>query len=334
MMIESIYRENGAKAPSPVPTYNFDGHVLERLCRQTLASAGDQVLLEFLQKAYPDYPIHLARIGHEWYRLGGVVKPDGSRIAHDLNEWAERTLIECGHHFDTLLDYCRENHFLATQHKGVTLYLVAQTGSKAEDFVQIEVDRTQEFAERYVVASTHPPSDIEELIDPFKPKSVEPFAVGTARYTYRRKTEVAPFMVELAKHRADRHPVQRFMDDWNASSAARHAVFCHDWSLRLSRHLGRHGEHIMAVEIVNNRNQELPRFEETVGKKGRGLATLLNRFDTQVGYPFAWFFYLLKGWVPLWVAEAVQRDLSQDYGYLPERDIAVLKNWFDSPYSL
>ena len=61
-------------------------------------------------------------------RLGGVVKPDGSRIANDLNEWAERTFIECGQNFHTLLDYCEEEGFLGTRHKGATLYLVARTG--------------------------------------------------------------------------------------------------------------------------------------------------------------------------------------------------------------
>lgn len=322
------------EATSPVQVSRFDGHLLERLCKETLAGAGDQALVERIQKAYPEYPLGLARQGHEWYRLGGVIKPDGSRIAQDLNEWAERTFLECGQNFNTLLDYCEENTLLATQHQGVTLYLVAQTGPRAEDFVQIEVDRTQEIAERYLIDVDHPPDDLEELIDPLKPLAVQPFAVGAARYAYRRKTEVAVFMDELALHRADRHPAQRFMDDWNDSSAGQKAVFCQDWSLRLSQHKGRHGERIMNVAVVNNRNRDVPQLEGAAGKKGKALAALLNRFDSQAGYPFAWFFYMLKGLVPAYIGEAVHRDLSRDYAYLPDRDAAVLKRWMAAPYLL
>ncbi|MDD5036745.1 MAG: hypothetical protein PHE55_18600 [Methylococcaceae bacterium] len=312
----------------------FDGLLLNKLCKETLANTGDGALLDRLQKAYPEYPLHIARLGHEWYRLGGIIQADGTRIAADLNEWAERTFIECGQNFHTLLDYCEEGNFLATQHTGVSLYLVAQTGPRAEDFVQIEVDRTQELANRYLIDANQPPDDLEELIDPISPIAVEPFAVGATRYTYRRKTEVALFMQELASHRADRHPAQRFMDDWNASNAGRRKVFCEDWSLRLYQHKGRHGEHIMNVEIVHNRVKELPRLEGPEGKKGKALAALIGRFDSQAGYPFAWYFYMLKGLVSPHVGEAVQRDLSKDYAYLPERDAAVLGEWAASPYCL
>ena len=181
----------------PLQSNRFNGHALGRICKETLANSDDDALVERIQKAYPDYPLQLARTGHEWYRLGGVIKPDGSRIANDLNEWAERTFIECGQNFNTLLDYCEEESFLGTRHKGVTLYLVARTGSRAEDFVQIEVDKTQEVADRYLIDADRPPDDLEELIDPLNPLKVDPFAVGASRYTYRRKTEVALFMNEL-----------------------------------------------------------------------------------------------------------------------------------------
>ena len=68
--------------------------------------------------------------------------------------------------------------------------------------------------------------------------------------------------------------------------------------------------------------------------RGKALAVLLNRFDAQAGYPFAWYFHMLKGLVSPHVGEAVQRDLAQDYAYLPDRDAAVLKQWAASPYVL
>lgn len=329
--------ENVRRVPeedTDIASSRFDGQLLNKLCKETLAGADDGVLLERVQKTYPQYPLHIARLGHEWYRLGGIVKSDGSRVAADLNEWAERTLIECGQNFHTLIDYCTEENFLATQHSGVSLYLVAQTGPKAEDFVQIEVDRTQELAKRYLIDGDNPPDDLEELIDPIEPVKVKPFAVGAPRYTYRRKTEVAMFMRELGRHRADRHPAQRFMDEWNASSAGKNKIFCENWSLRLFQHMGRHGEQIMNVEIVNNRAKEIPRLDSPEGKKGKALATLISRFDHQAGYPFAWYFYMLKGLVSPHLGEAVHRDLLKDYAYLPDRDTAILKEWASTPYYL
>jgi hypothetical protein len=312
----------------------FDGLLISKLCKETLAASGDATLVERIQKAYPDYPLHLARRGHEWYRLGGVVKPDSSRIATDLNEWAERTFIECGQNFNTLLDYCEEGQLLATRHKGVSLYLVAETGPQAEDFVQIEVDKTQEVADRYLIDAEQPPDDLQELIDPLTPVKVEPFAVGAFRYAYRRKTEIAVFMRELAKHRADRHPAQRFMDDWNASSAGRAMVFCRDWSVRLNQHKGKHGERLMNVEIVSNRRSDLPRLESPDAKKGKALQSLITRFDNQAGYPFAWYFFMVKGLVSPYVGVSVNRDMDGDFGYLPDKDVKVLKRWIADPYLL
>lgn len=318
----------------PTLSIRFNGHTLGRICKETIASADENALVERIQQAYPNYPLHLARVGHEWYRLGGVVKPDGSRIANDLNEWAERTFIECGQNFHTLLDYCEEEGFLGTRHKGATLYLVARTGLKAEDFVQIEVDRTQEVADRYLIDPDQPPDDLEELIDPLEPLKLEPMTIGPSRYTYRRKTEVALFMNELSRHRADRHPAQRFMDDWNASSASQQAIFCKYWSVRLNQHKGKHGEQIMNVDVVRNQKRDVPRLESPEAKKGKALAALINRFDSQAGYPFAWFFYMVKGQVSPHVGESVHRDLMKDYDYLPERDTTVLRRWIAKPYLL
>jgi len=312
----------------------MDGHRLARLCRDASTSPHDQNLIQRLQAAYPELPIKLARRGHAWYRLGGVIRPDGQRIAAELNEWAERTYIGCGQNFNTLMELCETQRYLATRHKGMTLYLVAQTGPAAEDFVQIEVDRTQEYAYRALVDEEHPPEDVEELVDPVAPMPFESFSVGEARYAYRRKTDVRVFMEEFDRHRADTHPVRRFMHDWNRSSADLKQVFCDYWSLRLSQHLGRHGERLMNVEIVLNRQKDLPVLEDTLGKKGKALASRLSRFDSQAGFPMAWYFYMVKGLVTSLVGLDVQRDLEKDYGYLADRDAAVLLDWINEPYQV
>lgn len=316
------------------PTFTLDGQALAKICKQTLPTADEQLLLSKLQQLSPDYPQHLARIGSEWYRLGGIVDVSGKRIANDLIEWTERTFRECGQNLHTFIDYALEQHLIATRITGNTLYVVVQTGSKAEQFIQIEIDKIQEVSDRFLVDEQNLPEDLEEFIDPLSPKPIQPFAIGTARYQYRRKTDVAIFMAEMSKHPFTEHPVQRFMDDFNRSSAGQNATFCHDWTIRPFRHTGRFGEQIINVEIINTQSKNIP-YLETLGAKGTALQTQLNRFDRQAGYPFAWFFYMLKNqWVPTQQGVAVFKDISGDFSYLPECDVAVLKDWISTPYSV
>lgn len=315
------------------PTFTLDGQALAKICKQTLPDPDEQQLLGKLKQLNPDYPLQLAQIGAEWYRIGGIVDVSGKRIANDLIEWTERTFKECGQNLHTFIDYALEQNLIATRITGNTLYLVIKTGSKAEDFVQIEIDKTQEVSDRFLVDEQNLPEDLEEFIDPISPKPIQTFAIGTARYQYRRKTDVAVFMEELSKHPFSEHPVQRFMDDFNRSSAAT-MTFCHDWIIHPYRHTGRFGEQVVDIEIINTQQKNIP-YLENLTAKGQALHTQLNRFDRQAGYPFAWFFYMLKGlWVPTQIGVTVFKDISKDFSYLPERDVAVLKDWINTPYSV
>ncbi|MCX7086943.1 MAG: hypothetical protein NTV00_02695 [Methylococcales bacterium] len=322
-------------------TLVLDGQQLAKLCKNSLPSSGDELLLEKLQALAPDFRVHLARTGHEWYRIGGIVDTQGKRISSDLIEWTERTYIECGKNLQTLIEHAREQNLIATRQIGNTLYFVIQTGKNAENFIQIDIDKTNEIADRLLVSDSYPPEDLEEFIDPLDPHGIEAFSIGTARYVYRRKTDVKVFMQEVQKHaqalsgNQDEHPVQRFMDDWNNSSAGLNAAMSDDWIIRPYRHTGRFGEQIMNVELINTQTKNLPELATSDRIKGTALQHVLARFDRQVGYPFAWFFYMLKGkLVSPQSGAAVFKDISKEFAYLPERDAAVLKNWAKSPYNV
>lgn len=312
----------------------MDGLHLAKLCKETVPGADDSALIERLQEAHPGQSVQLARVGQEWYRLGGVIDRQGNRLAQDLMEWSERAFIECGQNLQTLVRHCREQRLIATRHQGVTLYVTVRTGDQAQDFVQIEIDRSQELADRYAVDPVVAPNDLEEVVDPLEPAMVTPYAVAPPRYVYRRKTDVALFLAELAQHRVDAHPAQRFADDWNRSSAGQGGTpFCGLWTLRLSQHSGRHGERVMNVEVVAARGIGPAHLTDVAGVRGKALASLLSRFDTDVGYPFAWYFHMVKGrGVSPHVGEAVFRDLSRDYAYLPAKDAKVLADWVAAPY--
>ncbi len=316
-------------------TFQLDGQQLAKICKNILPGQDDELLLSTLQALNPGYPIRLARVGEEWYRLGGIVDMDGNRIANNMIEWTERTYIECGRNLQTLIEHARGKRLIATRQTGNTLHFVVQTGSKAEQFIQIDIDKTHEISDRLLVSDHNPPEDLEEFIDPLEPEWLETFYIGTSRYSYRRKTDVAIFMDEINKYHIEEHPVQRFMDDWNRSSALQKAVLSDDWIIRPYRNTGRFGEQIINVEVVNAQQKNVPQLEDTSGKKGTTLYNLLTRFDRQVGYPFAWFFYMVKGkLVSPHTGIAVFKDISGDFSYLPERDIAILTDWVNTPYSV
>jgi hypothetical protein len=313
--------------------YQLDGQQLAKICKQTLPDQDDELLLAKLQSLNPDYPVRLAKTDEEWYRLGGIVDMKGNRIANDLVEWTERTYIGCGKNLQTLIEHAQTQQLIATSQTGTTLHFVMRTGSKAEQFIQIDIDKIHEKSDRLLVSDHNPPEDLEEFIDPLNPDYLEAFSIGAARYSYRRKTDVAVFMDEINTHHVEEHPVQRFMDDWNRSSALQNATLSDDWIVRPFRHTGRFGEQIINVELINTQQKNMPQLEEINGKKGVSLHSLLTRFDRQAGYSFAWFFYMVKGkLVSPQSGVAVFKDISGDFSYLPERDVAILKDWVNTPY--
>jgi hypothetical protein len=73
--------------------FQLNGQQIAKLCKRILPSTDDELLLAKLQELIPNHKLWLARIGNEWYRLGGIVNMQGNRIAQDLVEWTERTFI-------------------------------------------------------------------------------------------------------------------------------------------------------------------------------------------------------------------------------------------------
>ena len=65
------------------------------------------------------------------------------------------------------------------------------------------------------------------------------------------------------------------------------------------------------------------------------LANLIHGFDRHMGYHFAWYFHMLTlRRVSYKLAEAVHADQMGAFDYLPARDLTLLREWYDAPYSL
>ncbi len=313
---------------------NITGQQITDLCKDLISTKDEASLLSKLQLLCGDYPVHLARISEQWYKLGGVVDRHGNRIALDLSEWVERSFLECGRNFQTLIDHALEQDFIATKHIGHTLYFVVETGPKAENFTLIEIEKTHEVSDRLLMNEQVLPEDLEDIIDPITPAVIESFTVGHSQYHYRRKTDIALFMETLKQHHPE-HCALRFLEDWNASSALLSQHFCHHWLVLPYFHTGRYGEQNINAEIINLATTNLPHLEDFIGKQGNNLHALLTRFDRKAGYPFAWYFYMVKGiLVSAHNGEAVYKDISGDFAYLPARDEAILRAWIASPYNV
>lgn len=316
------------------PMNNVNGQQISELCKNIIPTQNDSSLITQIQKLYGNCPVSLAQVSDEWYRIGGVVENSGKRVALDLIEWVERTYIECGQNLQTLIEHSLEHHYIATKQTGSTLHFVIQTGDRAEDYILLEIDKISEISDRLLINEDALPEDKEDIIDPLTPALIEGFAIGHSRYQYRSKTDIKLFMDTLSQHHAEVHPVQRFLNDWNNSTAAK-SVFCQHWLILPYMHTGRYGEQIVNAEVINIQTKPMHVLENLSGKQGTSIHNLLTRFDRQAGYPFAWFFYMIKGkLVAPYNGEAVYQDITGDFAYLPAQDEAVLKAWIASPYNV
>ncbi|RTL57644.1 MAG: hypothetical protein EKK46_02975 [Rhodocyclaceae bacterium] len=273
----------------------------------------------------------LARGG--WYRLGGVVNAQGDRIAEDLEAWAEAELANHNDDFGALHDHYADAGLSSTHLTGKTHYLVATTGDAPTDFIQVEVEELQEVISHPLFTDDNPPASLDELVDPRSGDNGASTPLGIPFYALRRVTDITDFVGRMGEQKPDPQPVHRFIDAWEKSSAGRAAVFCNHWVLAVREHLDRYHQTILQATPAAALNGAPPRFELTYGTQGLALAEALQRFDKQIGYPMAWFFHMLTTKaVPHAVAVAVIDDMQAGFSYLPERDIAVIKDWLYSPY--
>lgn len=101
------------------------------------------------------------------------------------------------------------------------------------------------------------------------------------------------------------------------------------------RHQDTQGDDRLSAKPVLLPSAEVPDLPDAIVTRGAALANLIHDFDRRVGYHFAWYFHMLtRRQVSYRLAEAVHADLMDDYDYLPARDVPVLQDWCDTPYSV
>jgi len=309
---------------------------IAELCVRIPASAGPAVLARELAGIAPELAFRevLARGG--WYRLGGVVDAAGAHLADDLEQWAEAELAARSDDMAALCDDYAGRGLRATRLSGRTHYFVAATGPHATDFIQLEIEELQEVVCHALFEGDTVPTGIEELVDP---RGAEDGCAAAARplgapfLALRRLTPVGGFLARMAGQKPEPQPVHRFIDAWEKSSAGAATQFSNHWVLAVREHLDRYRQPILHATPVAALNGAPPKFAATFGMQGLALHDALARYDKAAGYPMAWFFHMLTTRsAPHALATAVIDDLQAGFHYLPDRDVAVVKDWLYRPY--
>ncbi len=263
-----------------------------------------------------------------WHRLGGVVDGDYRRIAQHIRSWAED---QSDDDVELLLDKCSGLHGFVTRLEGLTHYLAAPTGEGAADFIQVEIEQLQEVIDRPLWDPDWLPDDLEEFVDPLDFPRLEPEPVGAPCLLCRRVLPVRDFLGS-----GDADPaIKRFFSDWDRSSAGESARFCDHWCLGIREFRDTCGEGRLKAKPVASGVEGLPDLPDESVARGSDLANLIHGFDRVAGYHFAWFFHMLtRRQVSFQLAEAVHADQMGAFDYLPPRDLAVLREWYEQPYSV
>jgi hypothetical protein len=304
-------------------------------CASTPVTNDHELLLYKLTQIYPELSFAHVLTRGGWHRTGGVLNAEGERVSDRLAEWVES---ESGGDIQTFLDKYLGAGYIVTGFTGKTHYFVAQTGETAQDFIQLEVEEMQEVKDHSLLGSDILPDDIEDVSNPIHTKKLNADPVGEPNYNFRRITSISDFMKSMIDgNRPDNKSVttKRFMQDWDRSSANEFGAFCFHWVLSLQEYTDAYGEHIKLAKPVSVHAGELPMLRLDDIDRGSRLANLIHGFDHDVGFPMAWYFYMLShNGIPHQLPEAIHKDLMGAYAYLPAKDLKVFKDWYEKPYGI
>ena len=210
--------------------------------------------------------------------------------------------------------------------------LVAPVGRGVADYLQLEIEDLQEAWSHPLFDREPPPATLEEFVDPRLPKD-ELKPLGLPRYAFRRLTHMGDALARMRTQALEPQAIHRFVADWEAGSAGHATDLANHWVIALREHMDRYRQTLTRAAPVSALNGDPPRFAAREGTRGLALHEALAAFDRHLGYPFAWFFHMLTTKaVPHWVARTVAEDAAGGYAYLPERDLAVVREWLHKPY--
>jgi hypothetical protein len=290
-------------------------------------------LLEIANQIKPGCTFRYAMNRGGWYRSGGVIAADGTRMAENVESWVKAQ--NGAEDIAELVDLHMESGLMVTRHTGRTHYFVAAYGAAPADFLQLEVEELQEVLDRKLIDTDNPPDDLQELIEPVLPALLEGQPVGAPYYHFTRLFDVRQTVAKSAQGDSRSAGLKRMLFEWSHSSAAGRGHFSDHWIVALREHQDRYRNPVVSASLVSRHVRELKSFQWNIELEGVEMAAQLQSFDRAAGYPSAWYFHLVAGTItPPKIAYAVVRDLDARFSYLPDSEIALVRSWVASPYSV
>ncbi len=290
-------------------------------------------LLEIANRIRPGCEFRYALNRGGWYRSGGVMTADGQRLADSVAGWVKSQ--DCADDIAELVERFADSGMLVTRYTGRTHYFVAAYGAAPADFLQLEVEELQEVLDRKLIDAQHPPEDIQELIEPVMPALLDGQPVGAPYYRFTRLLDVRKTVAGAGTGNSRSAGLKRMLLEWTHSSAALRGHFSDHWIVALREHLDRYRNSVTSVSLVSCHARELKPFQWNIDLSGVEMSAQLQAFDRAAGYPSAWYFHLVTGTItPPKIAYAIVHDLDQGYRYLPDSEIALVRDWVSSPYSV
>ena len=305
------------------------------LCVRTPAAAGPTVLAREIAAFAPDLAFREVLSRGGWYRLGGIVDGSGKLVADDVEQWVASELAARDEDLGRLCDDYADSDFSATRLNGRTHYLVAASGPAATDFVQLEIEELQQVVCHKLFAADVPAASVEELVDPREegPAGAVAQPLGAPFLALRRLTPMTDFLARMRAQKPEPQHIHRFIEAWERSSAGAATQFSNHWVVTVREHLDRYQQTLLNAAPVAALNGAAPKFSAGFGVLGTALHEALTRYDKAAGYPMAWFFHMLTvKSVTHALASVVIDDLQAGFHYLPDRDVAVVKEWLFKPY--
>jgi hypothetical protein len=292
-------------------------------------------LLEIANRLRAGWTFRYALNRGGWYRPGGVITAEGTRIADNLELWAKNELAACGGDMHELVERYGDSGLYVTRHSGRTHYFVAAYGPAPTDFLQLEVEELQEVLDRKLFNAEAAPEDLQELLEPMHPGELDAQAVGNPRYRFRRLIDISQTVARSSS--ADPHSsgLPRLLYEWSHSSAAIRGHFSDHWIVALREHQDRYRNPMISASLVSRHARELKPFQWNLELAGVELSSQLQAFDRAAGYSAAWYFHLVAGTItPPKIAYAVAGDLDAGFSYLPDTEAELVRGWVAAPYSV
>ncbi len=306
---------------------------LNAACESASPNTGESGLIAALQPLFPGLRIRHALTRGGWHRLGGVVDGEHRPVASNIRQWAEQ---ESAGDIDQLVAKYLDAGYFATHIEGKTHFLVASAGEAPEAFMQIEVEELQEEVERILIDADWQPDDIEEFLDPLDYPLLEPEPVDEPHYLFRRLFDIQALIASFDPRDAESEPskYRRFLYEWTRSSAGQSA-FCEHWVFAVQETLDSDGDTAYTAKPISTHPEGPAEAKALQGLTGTELAKGIQRFDKILGYPMAWYFFLVThSAISHDLASRIHQDHQGEYAYLAKKDLDLLENWLDHPYAL